>query len=1101
VNLASYAAVLLVFWVFRLPAVPAYARQLPSSQGARQGAATPSDDDPAAAEIRRLLKEAHYPEAEKQARALLAAREAHGARAVEVARAVDLLVQASVEGGKAGAPGVLEDASRAVDLKQNALGPDDLEVAVSLANLGLVLRRVGKLDEAQHTYDRALRIRETALGPAHPDVARTLAALAALANNRGDFAKARELGERALDIAEGAQPADPVLVAVAANNLAIALYELSDYSSSQQRLELALRAYERALGPDHPEVAKTSSNLANVVGEAGDLAGARVLYERALAIQRRRQGPGHPDVAVGLNNLADIYFRMGDYAQARALFEQSLGILERAFGAEHTRVAMALGNLAAARVSQGDFAAAEPLYERALRIREKAVGPDHPSLVYTLTGLGELRMRVGDQARARALYERALTIGERAFGPEHSMVAVALQGMGELLLAQGELAAAEQRIARALSIRRGLLGEDHPVVAESRALLAVILARTGRTGEAFDAALEAERVAREHLQVTAQALSERQAMVYAARRTSGAAVALSLLTDRPGPDRAIVPRVWDAVVRSRAAILEELASRQRLIAHAPDPQVAKLAGDLVAARERLAALLARSAADPASRTRVEHAARQRDQAERALAERSLAFRTEQQRTRAGLADALAALPPASALVAFARFSRHDFGGPAKDAGGAARGAGASPADANAAYVAFVARSDGSPPVSIPLAAAAAIESAVTRWRSGIASEIEAGHPTRRAERLHRETGVALRRLVWDPLTPSLQGITRVFLVGDGALHLVNVGAFPRDRGGYLVEDLPLVHYLSSERDLASVPTEFGTGLLIVDDPQYDRRRSGSPRARVPMSAAAAQPHARGTTPGLQAVPPCRDLQSLEFEPLPETRREADAIAALWAAAARPRPGAPDDRASVVRLSGTQATEAAVKGSATGVRVLHLATHGFFLGAWCDDDAPDRATAGAPGKTTSSGSPPARAPLLLAGLALAGANQRRESAPGEEEGILMAEEIATLDLRGVEWAVLSACDTGVGLSHAGEGLFGLRRVFQIAGAHTVIATLWPVDDRTTRTWMTVAYRERFIEGRPTGESVRAATLKLLEARRARGESTHPAYWGPFIAVGR
>jgi CHAT domain-containing protein len=140
------------------------------------------------------------------------------------------------------------------------------------------------------------------------------------------------------------------------------------------------------------------------------------------------------------------------------------------------------------------------------------------------------------------------------------------------------------------------------------------------------------------------------------------------------------------------------------------------------------------------------------------------------------------------------------------------------------------------------------------------------------------------------------------------------------------------------------------------------------------------------------------------------------------------------------------------------------------------------------------------PLLRAGLALAGANQRRSAATDEDDGILTAEEVASLNLEGAEWVVLSGCDTGEGEVRAGEGVLGLRRAFRIAGADTLIASLWPVEDEATRQWMTALYQSHFGQGRSTAESVASATAKQLRARRAKGLSTHPFYWGSFVAVG-
>jgi CHAT domain-containing protein len=210
------------------------------------------------------------------------------------------------------------------------------------------------------------------------------------------------------------------------------------------------------------------------------------------------------------------------------------------------------------------------------------------------------------------------------------------------------------------------------------------------------------------------------------------------------------------------------------------------------------------------------------------------------------------------------------------------------------------------------------------------------------------------------------------------------------------------------------------------------------------------------------------------------------------------PGLPDATApapDTIRLTGTAAHEWAFKTKAPGRRVLHIATHGFFLGGPCASTLDDRsAPPAASGRITREN------PLLLSGLILAGANHRNAAPPDQEDGVLTAEEIAALNLGGVDWAVLSGCDTGIGELKAGEGVFGLRRAFQLAGARTVIMSLWPVEDQAARQWMTALYRTRFVDKRSTASAVREASLRMLHQRRAKGLSAHPFHWAAFVAAG-
>jgi len=96
-------------------------------------------------------------------------------------------------------------------------------------------------------------------------------------------------------------------------------------------------------------------------------------------------------------------------------------------------------------------------------------------------------------------------------------------------------------------------------------------------------------------------------------------------------------------------------------------------------------------------------------------------------------------------------------------------------------------------------------------------------------------------------------------------------------------------------------------------------------------------------------------------------------------------------------------------------------------------------------------------------------------------------------------VLSACDTGLGEVRSGEGVLGLRRAFQIAGAGTLIMSLWTVRDEDATEWMRALYEARF-NRLDTSQAMRRAGMRIVESRRQDGRSTHPAAWGAFVAYG-
>jgi CHAT domain-containing protein len=193
-------------------------------------------------------------------------------------------------------------------------------------------------------------------------------------------------------------------------------------------------------------------------------------------------------------------------------------------------------------------------------------------------------------------------------------------------------------------------------------------------------------------------------------------------------------------------------------------------------------------------------------------------------------------------------------------------------------------------------------------------------------------------------------------------------------------------------------------------------------------------------------------------------------------------------------------ETALKEVVKGVRhprVLHVATHGFFL---ADQKATLRSGALAQEDNRSSGM---EDPMLRSGLLFAGADRTLRGDPAAEDvddGVLTAYEASTLDLQGTELVVLSACETGLGEQQKGEGVFGLRRALQEAGAEAVLMSMWSVPDRETQELMTKFYGH-WLSGMEKHEALRRAQLEEREIVQKRYGKDLPYYWGAFVLVGR
>ncbi len=1032
--------------------------------------------------VRKLIEQREFAEAERRASALVGqTEERYGSDAIETARALDLLVESMIETGKALDPQCLDFANRAVRIKESA-GVDELERAVSLVARGHLLREHARLTGARHDLELAVALQEEGLRK-NPSAREMLTAdavseLAGLYVDMGFYPDARAMFERQLSTQiERLGPKHRDLVALQ-YNLARLLVRMGEFAAAEQIYRQAIAVTEESEGHGGIYLAYLLNGLAILNDERGDYIRAQEFYELAMA-RAESADPDRPIIASILNNIGHLHENLGDYGRARGFYERALEFHVRVRGPDSPYVASTMLNLADLDALEARYEEAEKLYNRALNVWQRSLGPEHPSVATCLLHQAELCSSTGDLAAARALCERALRIREKTFGRAHVDTWSALAGLAGITQKDGDLQTARQLSEEALDVAESALGPDNPRCARALHDLAVLHARTHSMAVAESLSLRAECLSRDQARLLASALPERQALRYASVRTGGLDLAIDLVA--AGASDAATSRSWDCLIRSRALVLDETAARQRALTF-EDPETAALADDYALASKRLAYLLVTGpgASIQDYRERLEEARLSRERAERALAKRSAAFRGQQSEREIGLDEVRAALPGNSALVAYICYERQLD--PAEGPQVADPDI-ASAESTRRQYAAFVLTDSTRKPVLIPLGSAREIDGMIASWSTQLERPPRAASlPQARATL--RILGAALRRKIWDPIAERLAHARVVFIVPDGALYRVAFAALPLDNDAYLIDSGIRIHYLSAERDLVANHAEgrAGRGALVLGGAHFDARPSETLNPSM-VADTTATPADVGT--GLHRLP--------RFKPLPGTIAEADTIARLW------RRAAVDE--DVVLLTGGGASESAVKRLAPGKRMLHLATHGFFLGRG-QDPLSAAGSRGVGGFTTAPDAPAASVgvgPLGLSGLALSGANLGSAQDDGED-GVLTAEEIAAMDLSGIDWAVLSACMSGTGDVQMNEGILGLRRAFRIAGAKTLIMSLWSIEDEAAREWMEELYRSRLQDGLTTVESVHRATLTLLERQRARPTGEHPFYWAGFVAAG-
>ncbi|MFZ1729959.1 MAG: CHAT domain-containing tetratricopeptide repeat protein [Bacteroidota bacterium] len=933
----------------------------------------------------------------------------------------------------------LEDAiilySRSIDILTTLPDPPPSLTASQYLFLGLAERRALHNEKAANAFSASADWDLRGGDTASAASALSWYADALFRLNDFDGAEKNYLRYYALMRASRGEQAEETLGAL--QELATFYIFVARYSDARRILDDVMRALNRPGAQYDPVLTFfVHSMTAEVCADLGEDAQAEACFARtAEAAERIPEENRAMYKAMVMNNTASFLAKRERQQEAAALIEESLRLMDVSEWKDIERFkARASSNLASAYSELHRFGEAETLLLSSISMYERMFGPTSTELTAPLSNLGLVYRDMKEFEKARTFVLRAMEITAASYGASHPLSAKLLRNLGSVELAAGNDSTAITLLRDAYDALLRWYDPSHVEVLGCLQLL-------GRWMERHADAQDAPEIMRALLDATTQRMrdsfdfeSEARQLQLHERVVGKNLGIIARWASAPGSGRESAGILMNAAAQLQGAILSEGVRFNRALRGRQ--QEAALLGALQSARERYASLASKTP-DESILVLKQQLSRDIDSLDAALRKSSASYGKQRRAQEADWRDVQRLLQRDEALVDYLVVP------PAEG-------------DTSRVILASVLRANGVPSVQ-RLCTEDSLETVLRlRLNDRMLSLLPDTFRMRR-----------LASLLWIPLAAALDGAKEAIIIPDGILHRI---AFPAllinaANGGrkYLDEVMKTQQYSCLQELLYRSPNyqlsggEASTRFLLIGNPDF------------------------GTVNGRTADP------RAQWNPLPGTERELERIAEVCAARSIP----------VRTIEGKEATEEFVKGlSSADIRVLHLATHGFFFPLPRAGDS----GFGEGEQQSSRGREYFRSddhPLLRSGLILAGANSAWSGGPvagTKEDGILTALEISRLDLQGTELVALSACETALGDIRTGDGVFGLQRSFLAAGASSLLMSLWKVPDGPTADLMASFY-SKWLSGMTKAEALREARAEL------RASNPDPRIWAPFILIGR
>lgn len=815
-----------------------------------------------------------------------------------------------------------------------------------------------------------------------------------------------------------------------------ALYERwLHYPMAEIKYREALEVYKSIEGINHPFYASTINYIGHLYHLQGEFTKAENYYRQALDLCKKSLGENHEYYAAYLNNIANLFQNMGRKDEAITNYLKVSEIYKKTYGENHSHYATALNNLALVYVDYGDYQTARSYYSKAIEIYINIYGNEHPYVAIGLYNLANYFHKAEQYNEAIKLYKQAADIYLKTLGPEHPDYAKSLNALGLSLKYSGNLKDAEKLYLQALEIQKKSLPPNHISFTETLSNLALFYEEEGKMESAEKMYEELVTILIHQIDNYLPTLTEteKESFYYSLFNHFQNFNSFALKRYKENPE--ISSLLLNSRLSTKAMILHFVKNTRERILKSGDEELLAQYNEWVLKKELLGKLYCSSSDEiKEAGLNQEQILREANELEKYLTEKSALFPSGQTAS-SGYEEIQKKLLPGQAIIEIIRASYNETNGD------------------SIVYAALIIKEKGLPELII-LPNGNELEGKYYKYyRNALTLKIEDEHSYNQ---------------YWKAIKSETQGIKKIYFSADGIYHQISISSlFNVKTNTYNIEDIDIVFINNPQDILNNNPGLLNNkrDAILIGYPDFESSNEQSTVSNPSMS----KPRELN-----------RFFSGKTITKLKGTYDEVHQISQILS----------DKNLSNIVYTGQEASESLVKAS-DNPQILHIATHGFFI----EESSGDSNTVGSQSwmeNIQKSANPLLRSGILLAGAGLS-LSDNSSNTFGKEDGILTAYEALNLNLANTYLVTLSACETGLGDNYLSEGVYGLKRSFQIAGSRYVLMSLWKVNDQATQELM-VSFYKHLIDKQDIHAAFKTAQQEI------KAKYKHHYYWAAFVLTG-